>query len=259
MNILVVGCSMTYGAGLEHSKLDKRLWSNKLFKDVFGKDVNITNGSKIGRNNHWIFLETMDYLAKNTYDLIVVAWSAIPRYEYHVDLEMYSTHTMLKDKSGINTNRFGTVSARWLTETGNRLRRIHNDHWDLLNLVKYTNILLNSTQGNKVLFVNTLMSLPTNYFNRKTISLPYELTAYEHEILNVDARSDGNIKEMYNMMHDQYSKYGGIQEDKWLNLYKSLSEMQIDDASDSDTHPGYASQDVFIKKFIPLLREKIKK
>ena len=61
------------------------------------------------------------------------------------------------------------------------------------------------------------------------------------------------------MMHDQYSKYGGIQEDKWLNLYKPLIEMQIDDASNSDAHPGYASQDVFTKKFIPLLREKIKK
>jgi len=247
MNILVVGCSMTYGAGLKNASLDKNLWANKLFKDVFGNDVSITNGSKIGKNNHWIFLETMNYLVNNTYDLIVVAWSAIPRYDFHVDLELYSTHTMLNNKIPINTNRFGKTSPKQLTNTGNQLRKIHNDHWDILNLIKYINILVNSSQGKRIVFVNTLMEFSNDYFTHKDIFLPSELSKYERNLLNSINRNDKEVILLYNKIHKQYKMYGGIHEKVWLNLYDSLHSMQIDTSSDN-AHPGYKSQKIYVQE-----------
>lgn len=260
MNILVVGCSMTYGEGLEYNSSDQRLWVNATIRGVFGDDVNVNNISKTGMNNHWIFLETMNELRKNKYDLIIVGWSQIPRYCFHVDVETYSVHTKLNENGDdIESNILGNVSSKWLSKTGDRLRKIHNDFWDTLDLIKYVNVLVDSEHGDKMVFVNTMIYYPKGYFNYKEYSVPSDLSSYEQALLNIPNRNDSEIKSLYDMMHNEYNKYGGIQEDKWLNLYESLRSMQIDNISSTDLHPSYLSQGIFTKKFIPILREKIKK
>ena len=63
----------------------------------------------------------------------------------------------------------------------------------------------------------------------------------------VDLRDDSDIALLYNKIHDDYLKYGGIQENKWFNLYQPLSNIQIDNATDNDLHPGIKSQDKFVE------------
>ena len=83
------------------------------------------------------------------------------------------------------------------------------------------------------------------YFNRQDWNVPSELDQFSQNILNADLRSDHESKLLYTMIHDEYSKHGGIQEKYWLNLYEPLRTIQIDKISEDDTHPGIQSQHIF--------------
>jgi len=255
LKILAVGCSMTQGHGLDHEQDDPRLWTNAIFES-FGKVKNI---AKSARNNHWIFLETLTEITKNYYDIVLVAWSATPRFNIHAGLELYPVLTRLDRSVDVDVNPGVTYKARWLDQLGDTLRRIQNDHWDILDLVKYVNVLIHYQQtiGGKIFFVNTLSPWSLGYFNQKKFTLPTDLTVYEQNLLQAETRDDAEVLDLYNMIHSQYSQAGGIQESHWLNLYQSLKSMQIDHVSESDRHPGYMSQKEYIEYLSPILKTKM--
>lgn len=256
-NILAVGCSMTRGHGLDLNINDPKLWVNQIVAGL----GEVTNLSISGMNNYWIFLETMSHLvrSKNKYDIVIVGWSVIPRYYFHAGLELYAVHTKLDDID-INVNNGKTITGAWLENIGNSLKKIHNDHWDILDLVKFVNILVHTQEtspNKKIVFVNTSSPWCRNYFDEKKISLPSDLDPYEQELLQVKTRSDQEIFLLYQMIHSHYDYYGGIRESHWLNLYDSLRSMQIDTVSSTDSHPGYRSQTRYAEYLRPILLEKI--
>lgn len=255
--ILAVGCSYTKGHGLDYGSRDPKLWVNQIFQSM----GEVTNLSVTGMNNHWIFMETMSELlrSKKSYDIVLVGWSAIPRYFFQVGLELYSVHTKLDDRD-IHVNNNVTIPGKWLEKLGNDLKKLHNDHWDLLDLVKYVNVLVETqetSKDRKIFFVNSLGPWCDGYFNKKQIQLPSDLDPYTGDLLQVETRDDEEILALYNMIHDQYDHYGGIRESHWLNLYDSLRSMQIDCVSKSDTHPGYQSQDRYCEYLAPIIERKL--
>ena len=256
LKVLVVGCSMTKGHGLKYESSDPELWVNKLFPcDKY----EVINKSKSGINNHWIFLETIFHLLTETYDIVLVGWSAIPRFNFKVGLELYSTHTMLASTDdNINLNNNTTISGKWLKSIGDNLKKIHNDHWDFLDLVKYVNVLIllqTKSRHGHIFFINGLGPWPDQYFLRKQINLPSDLTIFEQTMFQVDCRDDLEIFQLYNMVHEQYNKYGGIQENHWLNLYQSQDNLKVDTISSTDSHPGCASQEIFSEYFYQQLQK----
>jgi len=252
--VLAVGCSMTFGYGLKLEKYDPSLWVNQLFPNM-----KINNVASPGANNHWIFLETLSQLRQQSYDIVLVAWSGIPRYNFHVGLELSSVRTLLTNKDVIlNSNR--VIPGSWLKSIGDNLNKIHNDHWDLLDMVKYVNTLIDlqvKIRQGKLVFVNTLGPWCNNYFKQQKINLPSDLDPYVQSLLEVDRRDDKDIFQLYDMMHAHYTEYGGIQENYWLNLYNSLRRQQIDNASSTDEHPGYQSQQAYTTYLAPVLYEKL--
>lgn len=249
---------MTRGHGLAEESVDPQLWVNQIF-DQIGEVCNL---SQTGVNNDWIFHETMSVLLreKNTYDIVLVGWSAIPRYCFHVGLELYSVHTMLNDRD-VDINNGVTFSGKWLQRLGNDLRKLHNDHWDILDLVKYVNTLImihETSPEKKIFFVNTLGPWCNGYFDHKQITLPSDLSLYEQTLLQIDTRDDSEIFALYRMIHNHYAKYGGIQKSHWLNLDNSLRSMQVDNVSDIDLHPGYLSQNKFSQYLRPVLEQRLK-
>lgn len=253
---MAVGCSFTQGQGLERESLDPLLWVNQIFPEDY---YQVDNVAKTGANNHWIFLECACKMASQHYDVVLVAWTSIPRFNYHVGLEMYSVETLLHNRD-VNINNHVTVSGKWLKSVGDSLRRIHNDHWDLLDLVKYVNILTaiaHSQRSIQIFFVNSLGPWCPGYFTKKSIDMPSDLTDYEQDLLQVQTRDDKEILQLYNMVHTHYENYGGIKQNHWLNLYSSLYSMQIDDASATDAHPGYKSQNKYAEILLPVLHSKL--
>jgi hypothetical protein len=254
--LLIVGCSLSNGSGLPGEHDNPHIWPNHLARQL---GINtIRNVAQTGANNHWIFLETVSELAKSRYDLVLVEWSAIPRYKINVGLELYTTDSML-DQS-VNLVGRETISAAWLCDLKNRLLKLHNDHWDILNLVKYVNTLIElqtKLYRGKIFFINGLAPWSNQYFVRKPFILPSKLDKYTYDILQSDQRDDSEVFQLYNMIHDQYQEYGGIQDYHWLNLYDSLMKTKIDTVSSTDLHPGYASQGLYSNNFYKILKEKL--
>jgi len=254
-NVLVVGCSLTYGAGLPQQVNSPKLWVNQICSGL-----HIDNRARIGANNQWIFLEAMTALREHKYDLAIIGWSVIPRYNFHVGLETYTVETKLNEDFDININNHPTFTSRWLRDTGDRLRSMHNDHWDILNIVKYVNTLIElqeTCRNSRVLFVNTASPWSNRYFEKTVVQLPSDLDPYVQSLLQVTTRDDNEIFALYNMIHEHYARYGGIQEQHWLNLYQSLTSMQVDQISNKDPHPGIQSQDVFAQYLAPILKDKL--
>ena len=254
-NILISGCSFSAGYGMPGKHLDSENWPNLLAKQL---GINaVTNVSKIGSNNHWIFLETVSAMLQDHYDLILVQWSTIPRFNFKVGLELYSVDTKLDDD--INIVGRETIKKEWLMEIKDRLLTIHNDHWDILDLVKYVNILIElqvRSRQSKIFFVNGLAPWPHGYFDKKEIGIPSDLDPFTHDLLQAEFRDDDEIFQLYNMIHDHYARYGSIQQQHWLNLYQPMSQIQIDTIQPNDAHPGLASQFVFADLFAQQITNK---
>ena len=241
---LVVGCSYANGHGFPQGKDLPELWANKICKKLGINDVE--NCAESGVNNHWIFLETSNMIRQKNYDVVIVAWSETARFNFPFGLETYSTVSRLTDDFDINLVNHQLVPANYQQKTGDRLRRYLNYHWPMLDLVKYINILL-ALKPKNLFFVNSLGVWSDDFFSKKSLSLPSELSRFEQELLEIDYRDDQEIFELYNEIHAQYHKYGGIQSHHWLNLYQSLRCLQVDYSPTlGDLHPGILSQEIFV-------------
>jgi hypothetical protein len=255
--VLVSGASFVKGYGLEYTSDDPKLWVNQLVQSTF-KSAKVNNVAMVGRSNEWIFLEAMSNLIKKNYDLLIVGWAPIPRFNFHVGLELYDVMTKLDASRDYHLNNYKTVYGKDLVKIKNGLLKIHNDHWDLVKLIQYVNALIEvqvKCRKKKIVFFNCHMDVPQDFFVKKDIQLPSDLTEYEKNLLDVDARDDSEIFALYNMIHEQYDNYGTIHPELWANLYKSFVSMKIDEAPHAPQHPGYLSQDIFVKTLLPQFQE----
>lgn len=255
-NALVVGCSYANGHGLPDGKNNKLIWPNQLLDKLKCKKVN--NISTSGWNNESIFHATVDEISVNNYDIVLVEWSAIPRYNIDVGLECYNTKTMLSTNHDITINN-KTFSYKKLQKIRDSLLELHNDHWAILRLVQYVNILIKlqvNLNKKNIFFINGIGPWSQDYFQKKNWSFTSELDNYTKFLLSSYTRDDHEIASIYNKIHSDYAAAGGIQETHWLNLYNSLDSMRIDEVSKADSHPGLKSQDLFANYLWTVLKNK---
>jgi hypothetical protein len=251
MKTLIVGCSYTKGHGLNLEIDDPKLWANQLIEHIV-PGCQITNLASTGRNNHWIFTEACTALSQDDYDIVLVGWTEQSRFNFDIGLETYVTQTMFKN-ADVNINPGITVPGKHLLRLGDELRKLQNDHWTLLDLVKYVNILHNAQvkcRNKKLICVNSLLHIPKNYFIKQDFITPGDLSPFHQSMFAAETRDDQEVRELYNLTHRQYCHYGGIRPELWLNLYQSLHSMKVDNVSYTDSHPGYLSQAAFAKYLI---------
>jgi hypothetical protein len=256
--ILVAGDSYSEGFGLRLLTQDPNLWINRLCSQVFDSPK-IDNISNTGANANTIFLNAASAIMQKKYDVVIVGWGSTPRFNFNVGLELYYTRTIFAD-TDINLNSEVTIPGRYLKDIGDKLKTLYNPHWLNLELVRYVNVLhdMQVTHRNgKLFFVNHSLVHCNNFFQRVNFDVPSELDPYVQQLLQVDARSDYDVRALYNMIYNQYQTHGGIHEDIWLNLYKSLVDLQIDVVSAIDRHPGYQSQLAYVEHLAPLLQKKL--
>jgi hypothetical protein len=246
--ILICGCSFSSGLGMPGERSDKNNWPNLLANKL---DTNsVTNVARSGSNNYWIFLETMSSMLRDNYDLVLVQWSAIPRYRFPVGLSLSYNETSFRSDAIMTDNKI--IKKQRLIEIKNTLLQLHNDHWDMLDLVKYVNILIEmqvNLRKSKIFFVNGLGPWSDQYFVKKQIKHPSDLDSFTQNLLQVESRDDEEIFKLYNMIHKHYADHGGIQEQYWLNLYQPMNQLQIDRIEPNDPHPGLKSQQIFADLF----------
>ena len=240
-SILFSGCSIPYGTGLELEKNDSANYCNVFANTCFKKSLT-TNISVPGNSNFEIFLSTSAELINSAYDYIFVGWTSYPRHIVHLGVEEYSTKRTLmagNDLLEYNGNDV-SFSSKYLNDVKNKFVIMVNDHYSILEIVQYVNILTNLAKLKKtnIYFINNYCSWDENYFTQVDGEiLPSNLTAYTNKILNSNNRDDTQIGMLYNKMHSDYTALGSIQESLWLNLYQNINLNKIDVGSDG-RHPG---------------------
>jgi hypothetical protein len=131
-------------------------------------------------------------------------------------------------------------SSEYLNSVRDKFIIMINDHYSILEIVKYVNILTNlaKLKKTKIYFINNYCGWDKEYFKKIDGEiLPDRLTSYTNKILNSNNRDDRQIGALYNKIHSDYQNAGSIQESLWLNLYKNIKSNRIDFGND-ERHPG---------------------
>lgn len=250
--ILFSGCSFVKGIGLPQEKSDENNFVNLFSKKVF-ENYQINNIAIGGNSNLRIFLETCFELKNNQYDYAFVCWTSYPRHVFWLALEEHEVKRSFIPNGPVyeHLGRDISFDSKFLTNIRDNLSLISNAHYDILDIIRYINILtqLADTYKTEIYFINSICHWDNNYFTKLSNPLPENLTNYTNKILNSHNRVDENIRNLYFKIHDSYSHYGTIQEPLWLNLYSSFKSQQIDTGNDN-LHPGPLSHQQFSKFLI---------
>ena len=249
--VLFAGCSYTAGSGWELGPKDSNLWVNLLHQNTQLKKYDLLNSSQGGRSNAGIFSDAVYNLTHFDCKYAFVSWTSSPRYELELGLEMYDTkHCIIPNAPARQHNLNDcNYAPAYLDKIRDRVVSLAHPHYEILNLVYYVNslIAIADLKNTKLFLINAICPWDQQYFNKLSGVLPSEYTAFTQKIINVVNRSDVECEQLYNKIHNQYQKIGGIQEKYWINLYDSLRTQQVDVNSDR-IHPGKKSNQLYYEK-----------
>jgi hypothetical protein len=250
--ILVIGCSLSCMIEEQVAKSHPKLWVNQLIDQTIGP-CDIVNLSQPGDNNNEIFTASLNELLKNKYDLAIVQWTELERFSLKIGLELYHTRTVLKTGCPDVSVNSVTVPGSWLEKLGKNVKSISNVHWELLDLVTYTNTLIaiqEKIHCGKIIFVNGAIDIPVDFFQKKSIQTPGELSEFEQSLLSVPTRDDDNILKLYDRIHADYAQAGGMSTMHWLNNFDKpviTKDMYL------QPHPNVKGQTTIADTFGPKL------
>lgn len=267
--LIFTGCSFTAGNGWvndDYGTADKQhpnLWTNLCHQNIHKiSDLEQLNYGVGGASNHDIFVQATSALSKfgRDIDTIFCQWTAMPRYSFNVGFEMWDTTEQIirnnRRTHDHRLNRGDKWSREYVNDLLDRLKVLHHLHWEILHVVRYTNIIKNlasNLQIQNVFFINGLCPWDENYFIYLKNVLPESYTPFtKADILNIDSRDDNDIYALYARAHSQYQEAGGIDPENWVNLYGSFLDRKIDFNFDL-YHPGKQSNLLYYN----LIKEKL--
>ena len=259
---LFSGCSYTAGSGFDLRKDEPHLWVNLLHSQhpKLNK-TQLINVAVEGDSNGNIFKNTIfNLLTQPDVKYVFVQWTSVPRYNLSLGLETYSTIQSFIPNSKLRTHNLHniTYSSKYLQEINDRFTALAHDHYEIVNLLYYINSINHLCQLKKcrIFHINGLCPWDYEYFTKVNNVLPSEYTEYTKAQIQIDTRSDNEIFELYNMIHNEYNTPGGVQKDSWLNLYSSMWDQRID-FNDDGVHPGIKSNQLYYQQFTQALDSKI--
>ena len=229
MKILVSGCSFSTGHGLASSLDDPRIWPNLLGKKL---NADVINVAVPGYDNPGIFLNAVQELTTNAYDLILIQATALGRLVVSPNM-----HSRILLTAPLNADLWkGRISKGDYENFQRTLIMInqYSEHWHRLKNIIFTvqNLV---AKGYNIKFVNGLLEWDRDFFD-------HDRSEFLDLILDVDDLPDEDIQlgtEIINRDKKQ------INLDLWVNPFESLRSLQIDHASETDRHPGIKSQALF--------------
>jgi len=260
MKLVFAGCSFTAGHGWDES--DTRndcpespyLWTNLCHTKIPSlAALTQVNIGISGGSNTEIFESVVNCVATNQIDTLFCQWTAMPRYTLKVGFELWPTDEPLQKSRSTYTHDIGlnngtTYSRIYINDLLDRVRALHHLHWEIVKVVKYSNIISNLAKllGIKnVFFINGLCPWDDQYFTELHDVFPEDYTNFtKREILNIKTRTDEDILKLYQIAHGHYAEAGGVDESKWINLYDPFGNHRIDFNFDGK-HPGAQSNNLY--------------
>ena len=261
--IVFSGCSVTSGVGFieddihSDDKDNPNLWVNLCCENIPEfKNLELLNISRGGLSNQSIFNRVVEAISQNDdIEYIICVWTSMPRYNFHVGFELYDTeevfapnNTLFRDHS-LNQ---GIFTDSYLRNIATRFLTLHDLHYEIVNLLRFINIIINLTshKGTKIININALCPWDDQFFKVLPDNCkPSDYTAFTQNILKISNRSDKEILQLYRKQHEQYNSYGGIREHTWVNLYNSFLNERTDTNYDG-VHSGIESN----KRYLQLVQ-----
>lgn len=252
MTVVFTGCSLVAGEGLDQEKSSDDLWVNIVYNSIPEfSDTDLINLGHAGIGNDRIFQDTLTALTDLPCSHIVVSWTELGRIQINPGLETFFTgqfwcqNNKLRD---ININPGITYSAKYLTNIRDRLLDLKHPHYDILQVLKYSKIIVKLCRelNVKVFFVNNLLSWDQNYFEyvHNATRTPNDTTVYTQKLLNIDSRDDFEYFNIYDKIHQEYQELRYSYEN-WLNIYQSFRTNFLLDRGNDGVHPGINSNRAF--------------
>lgn len=235
MNILFSGCSHTEGYGLDDGKDDVNNYCNVLASLAFKNNIKIKNIGTAGHSNLRIFLDTCFELSQMTYDFAFISWTSYPRLVTWLGLEEYECKRCFMPNNNIVEHNGNDLqfSSKFLNNLNNNLSLINNDHYEILDIVQYCNLLQNLFKETKIFFINNVCVWDIDYFSPLVDFSIDKITSYTKKLLNVTNRDQDQVQRLYHKIHSDYHAKGGINPEQWLNLYRCFQNFRLDLANDN--------------------------
>lgn len=262
--LVFAGCSFTAGNGWNKTALENpnesckdhpALWVNLCHKNIkkFSR-LELVNVAQGGASNTEIFHQAVESMSMFGSDIhtLFCQWTSGPRYKFNAGFELWDTGESFFESDNfthdINLNRGDHWPRKYVKDLVDRIKVMHHLHWEILAVVRFSNIvnrLCSKFRIQNVYFVNGLCPWDDNYFVKLNNAMPEDYTTFtKKEILNIESRDDQDIFSLYNLAHKHYQEAGGIDQDKWINLYNSFKNNKIDVNFD-DLHPGIQSNLIY--------------
>jgi hypothetical protein len=229
MKILVAGCSFSCGIGFASSLQDERIWPNLLGKKL---NAEVTNVGVPAYDNPGIFLNALQEMTANKYDLILIQVTALNRVvvspSSHGIINLMAPVDIDYWKGRINKSDYKNFCQTFITinQDIEHWRRLQNIIITVQNLV---------SKGYNIKFVNGLLHWTDDFFKN-------DRSKFGDQILNVDTLPDDEIALGVELLN--YDKKQ-IDLDLWINPFNNFWRLKTDDASSTDPHPGINSQKIF--------------
>jgi hypothetical protein len=230
MKILVSGCSISYGYGFPMTINDPNIWPNLLAKEL---NAEVNNVSVPGYDNPGIFLNALREFTTNKYDLILIQLSGLDRVVVSPDIHRSLSLGPFVDELSTSNMFIDEIEKRNFFKTFLRINQSF-EHWKrLINIIITVQNLVK--QGHNIKFLNGLINWTDEFFN------------------NHDSKFARDVVDSHNLPDDDIKKgLDKINLDKdlidstlWINLVKCFRQMQVDQASETDNHPGPKSHKIY--------------
>jgi hypothetical protein len=231
MNILVSGCSFSYGFGLPGTTKDPNCWANQVAQSL---NASIDNVSVPGYDNTGIFLNAITSLTSKKYDLILIQLTSLGRIVVSPNIHgsrhitHYNIHPIGVSDSEYKKFYKTFVKLNQDFEHWNRLTKII---FSVQNLVK---------AGHNIRFINGLLNWPQELFDRADSN-------YAKNIIDYHNLPDSDIQIGLDCINRDKEN---INLDLWLNPFNSFYQLQIDQISPEDNHPGIKSQRIYAEMIL---------
>jgi hypothetical protein len=245
--VLFFGGSGTAGCGWENGDPGDRSNPNMWVNLVHSRIPELQNLEKMnlaisGTNNTAMFKDIVKHIATTTdVKYILCAWLYLHRYELSVGFEEANDTVAEFHPSWDHRTDFvladQTIKAKYVNEVKNKFLALHHDHFEICKLMEYVNIInaLCKEKNIVVYHINDSCPWDPGYFTKQKT-----YTEYTKEILKANYRDADSTRRLYEQLHSDYEKLGGICEDSWVNLYRAHIDWTTDYNNDS-FHGGVES------------------
>lgn len=245
---LFIGCSFTDDCGFTVENQSKYHWPHLFCQQT---NYNMHNHAIGGMSNHEIFLRTTELVACNSYDLVVVMWSAVGRHWAYCADHNVDDFTMLNSAvpKGLcadtaHVKKYAEMHYKWFDN-----RYIGTKHWLLYSLVlanflKNLNVPYIFIKG----FDNNISSLLNATYDDNGFNNVDDLKL----LLDFDRRPDEYILKKLNVLQSLVYKQDTVH---WLNLNKTSFWDSAVDVADDLLHPGIKTNATLASSLIEFYKE----